>query len=469
MNKRRLNIAQQKDVPNATANVPRWTLPLLIAVYVAFTFLLIVRVPIGSAPDEGAHLEYVAHLAQTGSLPVFVPLGANHAGYEFHQPPLYYATSAMAWSILSPGAREIACRVVSLLCGAASLWFLWHAVILVFPQRSELTVGATFFAALWPLHQAVGASAGNDAMADLVCTALFWGVARATSKFAQNGGASFFKDAALVGALAGLGSLTKNTVLLVSCACVGTMFFAPRATTSSTRCETWTPKTSTWRGGLAAIGAMLLVGGWWLTRNQILYGDPLAARIFDVAFRQSSPRPSFFFTPQMAQALGQQMTNAIYIRALFLILFCTFWGVFGGPNTALKILNPLGARGPQPDAFALLPPMIVFLLLTFFSLWGLTRALSRWKNAEITTRLVIGSWILGGVLVLIALVNFNLIQFQAQARYLHPALVPISLGFASGWRNLFSSKRALMTANIVFAVVAIGMTLTNVLLWRTLV
>ena len=78
------------------AQAPRWVLPSLVALYAALTLLLIARVPLGTAnvPDEWAHFEYVEHLATRGTLPVFRPQGAPHPGYEFHQPPLYYALCA---------------------------------------------------------------------------------------------------------------------------------------------------------------------------------------------------------------------------------------------------------------------------------------------------------------------------------------------------------------------------------------
>lgn len=524
MKQRRPNSKNQRDIspPNANANanavakkggesvneatpffaVPRFVLPLLLGVYLLLTALLIWRVPIGAAPDENAHFEYVNFLAQNGHLPVFVPRGATFSGYEYHQPPLYYALCAPLWKILPQGAREYSSRTVSLLCGLATLWVLWRALRILLPNRRDLAALSTFFAALLPLHQAVGASAGNDSLADLICAALFLLVARvcknaetetpnatapnaivsnAVSSKIATGEKAFLRDSLLIGALAGLGLLTKNTTLFVSLAAIGALFFVPRIpptheAKSSTRNGEMAnsdgvsvSKNRGARAVLLAIGAMFLVGGWWLLRNKILYGDPLAARVFDEAFSKSSPRPSDFFSAQMAQAFGQQMTPLIYGRALFLVLFCTFWGVFGGPGNAIRVLNPFGVRGATPESLPFLPAMLVLLLLTLFAIWGLTRAASHWKNCAPATRSALGAWICGGVFMLIAFANFNLIQFQAQARYLHPVLLPIAFGFACGWRHLFVSRAALMLVCGVFALTTIGLTLVNICFWRTLV
>ena len=44
-----------------------WSLLL----YIILTGLLIWRVPLGAAPDESAHWDYIAYVAENHSLPVF--------------------------------------------------------------------------------------------------------------------------------------------------------------------------------------------------------------------------------------------------------------------------------------------------------------------------------------------------------------------------------------------------------------
>lgn len=51
--------------------------------------------PLGEAPDEAAHLEYVREVARAGRAPV-VPALPGEVSYELHQPPLAYLAAAAA-------------------------------------------------------------------------------------------------------------------------------------------------------------------------------------------------------------------------------------------------------------------------------------------------------------------------------------------------------------------------------------
>src|SRR5947199_10872128 len=76
---------------------------LLLAVYLALAAGFNLAMPVGGAPDEGAHAEYVRTVAEEGRLPVLDLSTSNNAqdpnGYEAHQPPLYYLLAAPAWRL----------------------------------------------------------------------------------------------------------------------------------------------------------------------------------------------------------------------------------------------------------------------------------------------------------------------------------------------------------------------------------
>lgn len=427
-----------------------------VVVYALLTALLIATVPINSAPDEGAHLEYVQYLAQEKAFPVFVPKGANFPGYEYHQPPLYYLLAVPSY-LLSPEVAPYGARVLSLLCGALALVFLWHSVRLLFPEDKLLAPFATGFAAVWPMHIAVGASAGNDALAGAMCAGMFWALARLARRV--QGAEYSWRDAALIGVFFGLGMLTKSTSLVVGVAAIGATFHLLRGSRRPP---------AALGAAAVAIAVALLISGWWLVRNTILYGDPLAAQIFDEAFKNSSPRPA-----AVIEATGVSMLE--YLRAILLILFATCWGFFGGPNTAVQMLNPFGTRGPRFEAFSALPLMIFPLIATALALWGFGKwKLRAWRMGIATyfaapERVALWWWGVGFGLVILALARFNFIQYQAQARYLHPALLPMSLIFALGWRELLGEKLALRIFAFLFGLVLVLLTLWNAFGWKTLV
>ena len=453
-----------------STDLSRFILPFLVAVYALLSLGLIFSVPIGNAPDESAHLEYVKFIADNNALPVFEPRGAPFPGYEFHQPPLFYIVSAVFWKISPPEIAPYACRIVSMLCGAACLWFIWNAIVCLFPKRCELAIVATGFAALWPLHVAVGSFAGNDSIADLVCTAMFWKMAQMSAKTSAQTTTSSTRcvtritprDAVVIGVLIGLGILSKNTTVVIGAVALVTLWLLARRNGEN--------EDATHGGKMLLIGlaVSLLVGGAWLWRNTMLYGDAFAFRIFDEAFSKSSPRPSSFFTPEAAQAFRQQITLPIYGRALFLITFSTCWGFFGGPGKALELLNVFGASGARAEGTSWWPVGALFLIATMTVLVGLARALPLWKSLDSSRKTAIGGWAVGALLVLLAFVYFNTTQFQGQARYLHPAFLPISFGVAVGWTQIFRLRRALMWSSGAMAILMIVMTLSNIFVWHTL-
>jgi len=429
-----------------------WVLTALIAIYVLLTALLIFNVPVGAAPDEAAHLDYIQALAKA-HLPVFQTTPAPGYGYEFHQPPLYYLLCVPFWKI----GGAYACRLVSLLCGALTLVLLWHSIAHFFrghDLRRSLQVLAVGLCALWPLHQGVGASASNDALAGLLAAGVFYLVARGTGQ--EYSRTDFLRWSALLGICFGLGMLTKTTTLILGAVAVGAIISIWWRTNQDNRDSVVLP--------LATFGAAaLLICGWWLVRNQMLYGDPLAVGVFQRAFSQSSRGPSWFFQ--------RGISSFIYLEMVTLFLFCSAWGILGGPNTAQNDLARAmvaGVPANRPDmlfAIGFLAICALACTLAFLGLMSRKILLSLNGNARAGVLL----WLSGFALVALAWAVFNISYFQVQARYFHPALLPMCLFFAIGWRQLLGNGRVLRAVSIVFAVTLASLTLWNAFVWKTLV
>ncbi|MBV9866750.1 MAG: hypothetical protein JO316_15455 [Abitibacteriaceae bacterium] len=437
--------------PAEPTQAPRWALSVLLAVYIILTSLLILNVPINGAPDEAAHIQYVQHLATRGALPVFVPLGANYPGYEFHQPPLYYLLCLPLWKATGAGVQYYMCRLVSLLCGALTLVLLWRAVVALFPNDPRLPILTTGFAALWPLHQGVGASAANGALSCLFCSAVFYTIARASQRQWK------MTDSLLAGAFVGCGILTATASLVMLFVAAGAAWYFVSCDNEQGANDSPVYATA------AVVGVALLISGWWLMRNQRLYGDALALGIFNQAFSKSNPGPAQFLTV---------FSLTTYLRAFLTILFCTAWGIFGGPETADKMMNPFRQHGPRPEALPGLIFGLACMVATVLVVWGLIRFAKFWQTQPAAARAALRWWSIGFILVLLSFVQFNLHYYQAQARYLHPALLPIALAFGLGWREVFgdpSNTKLCWLASSVFGVVLLVLSLWNALGWRTLV
>jgi hypothetical protein len=113
--------------------------------------------------------------------------------------------------------------------------------------------------------------------------------------------------------------------------------------------------------------------------------------------------------------------------------------------------------------------MLVCVVATTLALAGLLRVLRRWSEIAENRRAVLLWWGAGALLIFAAWARFNFIQFQAQARYLHPALLPFALAFAAGWLQFLGRGRALRIGAVVLGLTLLGLSLWNIFGWRTLV
>ncbi len=421
--------------------------PLLLSIFafLALGLALVIRVPMGASPDEAAHWQYIQYIASNRQLPVFrVEMVPPAPGYEFHQPPLYYALAAPGWAILPAGVENAWARVLSLFCGALTLIFIWKSAHLLFPADRSIAVMATAFAALLPLHLGVSAGSNNDALGGLWAAALFWCGTRVLIDGAN------LRDAALMGLLLGLGALTKNTVLVVGAVMLAALLVATPQEKSPSRVVNL----------LVSLGVVTVVAGPWWARNVMLYGDPLAMTVFDQAATEIS-KGMFIY-----ERAGVPIF--VYVRRMIWLIFLTTWGFFGGVNTAeaattKPVFIPV-VRQPE-----LVPLMLAFALAPLASLAGWRRWPQPLQLAPAQKR-ACGFLLAGFALVALAWMQFAVAHVAGgQARYLHPALLPFCVLGAAGWRALWGSGRALQIASWTFGALLLLMTLLNLTVWKTLV
>jgi 4-amino-4-deoxy-L-arabinose transferase-like glycosyltransferase len=242
--------------------------------------------PALSNNDETYHIQYALYLRTHHSLPEISV--AN--GDESQQPPLYYISLA-AWMKLlgmpefspslptepataanligfdhvytTPTQRQMAVDVhllrlpgigyglVTVLAAFGSAWVLTRRVSIASATASAV--------ALWPKFIVVAASVSNESMTDAFCALallvlLLW--LRAERRR--------IRWAGVAGLLLGLAVITKFTALPVA----GLLLLLVVVRSVIHR---W------WRDPLLAVAAFAAVSGWWLVRNTVLYGDPLAA------------------------------------------------------------------------------------------------------------------------------------------------------------------------------------------------
>lgn len=383
-----------------------------------------------NAPDEYAHVGYVRALAEGRRVPV--KDDPVFPTYQWHQPPLYYLGAATVWKLGLSGLRSF-----SILLGVISLWSIWSCMRLVAPRAYGAHVLAAAFGALLPMRQAVLSSVGNDAATECVFSLTLYVIVLIAC-----GGASARRLAALTALLAA-GLLTKASCALllpVACVAVWRSSAAPKA----------------WVRAAMAVGvaaaAVVLASPWYL-RNARMYGEAVPLRAFHEEFAQTAraadwigkqPVAVDFVTGDLVP--GPTMTPIGYAQLVTAWTARTYFAAYTPPSR-----QAIGAPVfMPPTAYA------VFGLLL---LVGVASGLRRPRNAQIlpqqfTAALTLA---LAGILVIASFAAFTATYFQAQGRYLYPALLPLSLLWGSGMDRVLPERyRMLSVFLIVFVLAALA-------------
>ncbi|MFQ3676569.1 MAG: DUF2142 domain-containing protein [Fimbriimonadaceae bacterium] len=383
------------------------------------------------APDERQHVNYIARLNRGEGVPVFDPKDPNlYENYQSHQPPLFYVAASLWTRIVGapdPTLPESKMRVRSLnagigAVGVAGVFFfaLWST------RRPEAAAVAGALAALLPMNLALSGAVSNDPLLIAVCA---WTLAL-IAKGIQDGWN--WRLALLAGVLVGLGALTKTTAVALF-PVLGLSFLSRRD-----------GKFAIAVGPMAAAfgAALLLAGPWWL-RNQSLYGDPFALGAFNQAF-VGSPQAS------------------VFIEALGPVGYWTGINEIGLGVGWWTVRSLLGVFGYM-DIFLPAPVYVAWVVL-LSAIVALRLAADRVEPPTgSTTARALGA--LFAFLIVALFVRFNMTYFQAQARYLLPALAPLAVGmawastagpFRGRWAAALALPALLLAANVYVLAILSG-------------
>lgn len=366
-------------------------------------------VPDIGAPDERQHANTVQWIRDGKGLPVFRPGTPDfEERYEDHQPPLYYGLAA-GFAAIS-GAPDVAdqgairLRLLNCILGAATVLGVGFGVFWGL-QRQRIALCAASIAAFLPMNCAISGSISND---PLLYSLVTWAIAILARGTAQGW---TLRLGALLGLLMGLSVLTKTSGLLL-----GPVW----AITLLVNRQSWRP--------LLLAGALMGLFGLplWL-RNQSLYGDPFTMKAFNMAFA-NSPTPT-----QMIEGPNQGDSLSYWLNWFGWWTTRSFFGVFGYMDL---FMNELGnfTSGPKN------PNLIYRLLTALFavSALGTLVQFSNQKEKEFSKVHLIFATALA--ITALLYLGFNLKYFQAQARYLFPALLPICAAFALGWKGILGER-----------------------------
>ncbi len=406
------------------------TLALIVLVYLAVATLYAIKTPAWQVPDEPAHYNYVAQVAQNGCCPVLKPgdwdndylesikaqrfsqasVGTrlNTIQYEDHQPPLFYLLNAPFYTVTNGNLTAL--RLLSVALGAGVIILAWAVVRVVFPAQPWLALATAAFVAFLPQHVAMMAGVENDSLAELIvgltllASVLYLSPTRLSLRW----------HTLILGILMGAAFVTKLTIYFPVIAAVG-LAIPLRAYH-----ERWRlPRLITL--AMWAVIPALIIGGIWWARNITTYGD-----VADF-MAQKTHDEVVVGQPRASDYIAQHGGVGAWLRDGVQITFQSFWGQFGW----------MGVLMPS----ALYTLMLAFSLLIVI---GAGIALARWRRA--LTRAQWEALLIFAAATLLTLVEFvgyNLKFVQFQGRYLYPALIPIALFAAiglAGWASLIMSR-----------------------------
>ena len=395
----------------------RWAAAIL-GVYLLISIAYSLAIPVGEAPDEPSHVDYVQTLLRTGQLPT-IPRDSARYSYEAEQPPLYYFLQAAWISALWPNTNLLPpldgnpdfsfskekpynvylhdypvgdavpvylMRLLSVLLGLATLVLIWLAAREAWPGETQVALLALGFAAFLPGFAFTSATASNDVLAALTGAGVLLLLVRILRRGLDS------RLAAAVGLVLGLGLLSKRSLLIFVPLLLLAFLLAPA--------RSWAQRLAGMAVGLAAT---LIVGVWPFVSNMLEYGDPFATAATQAAKGEiASPLANIpFFWLDRGYVGG---------------LLDSLWGVFGLRNVEL--------------------PGAVYLVYYLLLLAGILGSLFYLRRATTAGKRVL--FVLAAAFVLVfAGVAYQNAQFWAiQGRLLLPAFAALSLLVGRGLYSL---------------------------------
>jgi len=431
-------------------------------------------VPVFAAPDEPFHFAYVRHLARHGTLPDQTD-PAGRVGPEGMGPPLYYAVLALGLRVLDPDlgaglvvhdqadvARFVArpeagmpagprpalnpayvkwrrgdepnmflrmaedrfpwsgpartvhwLRLLSVLCGAVTVWLVHRTARVVWPERADLAGLATALVAFDPQLAFLAGSINNDNGVIVLSAAALLLLTRQLvlpepPKREQWG----------LGVLIGAALLCKTNAAFLVPLAAGVLAWRSRTAGG------W----PAFARGAARVGApVVALAGWFVVRGALLYGpaDPLGFGL------RAEQNPDLVLPPALR---GAFLTEVFPAR-----LFQSWWGLFDWVSL------------PMPE-----PLYLFYGVLTGL---GVAGAIVRHASGDAgeRERPAVVLYAAALVLALGGLLYLNLTFHSAQARLLFPVLPGVAIGLAGGLDTALRSALGERGAAVAGAVLIGGL------------
>jgi 4-amino-4-deoxy-L-arabinose transferase-like glycosyltransferase len=389
-------------------------LTLLLLTFFCTTLLWACIVEPGRAPDEWDHLDYIRYLAATQTLPVYGQTARFNnpdvLNSETQQPPLYYLLATPFYLLGGPAlaAQVVAVRLLSALLGTVAVAFTYALGRAVAPKRRAFALALAAIVGFNPMFMFMNAAVSNDALINALYPGLLLFLAMLLKQRSIH-----WKWLLALGALLGVGLLSKFSIVGgVLASGIVLIILAWRQPDRRIR--------TLLIYGCWTAGGLLLIAGWYLARNWLLYGDPSGVLI--MASYHVNPMRPYASVGSFWQMLTTRRSGFV---DFWPGLLHGFWGIFDFYIIWMA-----------PRLYGCLDALLVGGLAGS-GIWA-ARVWSRRTRQAAQERLTLA--IAGCVITLITLglvINYSYrIDHQPQGRYLLPALIPIALAIVTGWEQL---------------------------------
>jgi 4-amino-4-deoxy-L-arabinose transferase-like glycosyltransferase len=396
-------------------------------------------VPPWQGPDEPWHYEYVSSVAAQGSGPA---LSAEMESslrtfnlWRFHwtdtpQPGLVSSYSLWHTSLLTPQegysplhpmllvpfymltsplditSRLLLLRLASVLLGMGTVFLLFLAAAVLFPEEDSLIIGIPAFVVFMPMHTFMTSVLNSDNLTEFWASlALFFMLTwfhRGLSLWRMLGAALAVT----------LGVLTKRTaVFLIPLFIFAVAIYARR----------WVPKEKErWAVGLAVLVSLVSLAGLGLF---IVYLGPYLQGGILASFVPHALDSQELFTAVQGEGFFKDFIAGVQNT------FVSFWAAFGWGNVSM-------ARGWYAVLAAASLAVAAGFILYLFRFYRTASSAEKWRAEAIIFLLI--------ALLLALLIGLGAMVFLGgkyrtglHIRYFLPVIIPIATLFLLGWRELF--------------------------------
>jgi len=412
---------------------------LVLALYFSLTLIYSLTVPLWEAPDEPSHYLYIRMFSDgcdfkpprfMGAINSVWSEGYLFSLYQRSQPPLYYLISAPVmkvlslralplgegiefpairtdysgsgnlfvhsresiWSIPSPEVRSHLMRLVSVLLGGITIFFIYRIARAVFPNDHAVALSSGAFAATLPQFNFISGMIGNDSLAALMGAATLLFLVRLADKEKRPRPCDFI----FLGVLITLSLLTKfNLISLIPLSLIVILIKARDA-------GSWMVGLS----GMVFIFLPLLIG---LTAAMILFPNDVMIKYRVMVWRLIRTTPDLVTVEHL-----QWMLKDIYR---------SFWATFGWMSIRVGWWLYLA-----------------WSLICLAGVIGWVKAIIQRKEIADAWKRKAGILVTAMILLMLGVVKNNLLVRQSQGRFLFPALGAIAVLLSYGLLNLFPDR-----------------------------